>query len=160
MAFAVAHRGEDVDAARTSGRQPELRVVAAGRPRWPAIVGGIALCVVLGAMLGAAVFHTQLAQRQLKIDQLEEQVADQRVRFDELRRDRAVLRSPQRIADEATALGMVPSDGVRFIEIDPKALAEQLAAAGVTDEDTTRVIVETGQLDQFRDVKAVSEGQP
>ena len=42
-----------------------------------------------------------------KIDQLERQVQEERARFDELRRDRAVLRSPQRIADEAAALGMV-----------------------------------------------------
>ena len=39
-------------------------------------------------------------------------------------------------------------------------LAMQLAAAGVTDDDTSRVIVETGPLDQFRDVKSVSVGQP
>ena len=36
-----------------------------------------------------------------EIDQLERQVQEERARFDELRRDRAVLRSPQRIADEA-----------------------------------------------------------
>jgi hypothetical protein len=40
------------------------------------------------------------------------------------------------------------------------ALARQLAAAGATEDDTSRVIVETGPLDQFRDVKSVSVGQP
>jgi len=114
----------------------------------------------MAAMLGAAVFHTQLAERQLEIDQLERQVRAERTRFDELRRDRAVLRSPQRIADEAKALGMAPGETSRFVEIDPMQLAVQLAASGVTADDTNRVIVETGPLDQFRDVKSVSVGQP
>ncbi len=39
-------------------------------------------------------------------------------------------------------------------------LAKQLAASGVTIDDANRVIVETGPLDQFRDVKSVSVGQP
>ncbi|MGA9279300.1 hypothetical protein [Ilumatobacter sp.] len=160
MALAAVRRTDEIDTPKASGQAPALSVVAAGRPRWPAIIGGVGLCVVLVVMLGAAVFHTQLAQRQLKVDQLDQQVSDERVRFDELRRDRAVLRSPQRIADEATALGMVPADGVRFVDVDPMVLARQLAAAGVTDDDAVRVIVETGPLDQFRDVKAVSEGQP
>jgi hypothetical protein len=118
------------------------------------------LLAVMAAMLGAAVFHTQLAERQLEIDQLERQVQEERERFDELRRDRAVLRSPQRIADEATTLGMVPGETSRFVQVDAMQLAMQLAAAGVTSDDTNRVIVEVGPLDQFRDVKSVSVGQP
>jgi hypothetical protein len=140
-------------------RRPALRVVPS-RQRWPAVAGGVVLVAVMFAMLGAAVFHTQLAERQLTIDQLERQVQEERARFDELRRDRAVLRSPQRIADEAIALGMVPGETSRFIQVDPTLLAMQLAAAGATDDDTNRVIVETGPLDQFRDVKSVSVGQP
>lgn len=140
-------------------RRASLRVVAS-RPRWPAVAGVVVLMAVMVAMLGAAVFHTQLAERQLQIDQLERQVQSERERFDELRRDRAVLRSPQRIADEAAALGMVRGETSRFVQIDAVQLARQLAAAGVTDDDTNRVIVESGPLDQFRDVKSVSVGQP
>ncbi|MFT6291558.1 MAG: cell division protein FtsL [Ilumatobacter sp.] len=140
-------------------KPPRLEVVTS-RKRWPAVVGSIVLLFVMVAMLGAAVFHTQLAERQLEIDQLDRQVQEERERFDELRRDRAVLRSPQRIADEAAALGMVRGATSRFIGIDPMALAMQLAAAGATDDDTTRVIIESGPLDQFRDVKSVSAGQP
>jgi cell division protein FtsL len=140
-------------------QRPQLEVVTA-RKRWPAVVGSIVLLIVMIAMLGAAIFHTQLAERQLEIDQLDRQVNEERERFDELRRDRAVLRSPQRIADEAGALGMVRGETSRFIDIDPMALAVQLAAAGATDDDTTRVIIESGPLDQFRDVKSVSAGQP
>jgi len=138
---------------------PSLRVVQ-GRPRWPAIAGTGLLLVVMVAMLGAAVFHTQLAERQLTIDELERDVEAERERFDELRRDRALLRSPRRIADEAAGLGMVRGEASRFVAIDPMALAIQIAMAGATDEDVARVIIESDPLDQFRDVKSVSAGQP
>ena len=144
-------------AAHTAAGAPRRQLAARVGLPWPAASCFVA---VMAAMLGAAVFHTQLAERQLEIDQLERQVQEERARFDELRRDRAVLRSPQRIADEAGALGMVPGETSRFIQVDPMQLAMQLAAAGVTSDDTSRVIVETGPLDQFRDVKSVSVGQP
>lgn len=157
----TAARSTDRAPSRRAGsrRRPQLSVVRR-RPRWPAVAGGGVLVAVMVAMLGAAVFHTQLAERQLRIDELEQQVQAERARFDELRRDRAVLRSPQRIADEANALGMVTGENSRFIQVDAMALARQLAAAGATEDDTNRVIVETGPLDQFRDVKSVSVGQP
>ncbi len=139
--------------------RPRLTVVERRR-RWPAVVGFILVMFVMIAMLAAAVFHTQLAERQLRIDNLEREVSQERERFDELRRDRALLRSPGRIATEAVQLGMVRGETSRFIDVDPDALARQLAAAGATDEDASRVILETDPLDQFRDVKAVSAGQP
>lgn len=140
-------------------KRPELRVVPARR-RWPAVIGFVTITLMLVTMMGAAVFHTQLAQRQLRIDDLENSVQAERERFDELRRDRAVLRSPGRIASEAAELEMVRGETSRFIEVDPGALARQLAAAGVVDDDASRVIEESGPLDQFRDVKSVSAGQP
>lgn len=139
--------------------RPTLSVVPTRR-RWPAVIGFVAITLMLVAMLGAAVFHTQLAQRQLRIDDLDNEVQAERERFDELRRDRAVLRSPGRIATEVVALEMVRGETSRFIEVDPAALARQLAAAGVVDDDASRVIEESGPLDQFRDVKSVSAGQP
>lgn len=157
----VARRPDDTPRLSTSKRaaRPALQVVNRRR-RWPAVVGGFALLFVMAAMLGAAVFHTQLAERQLTIDRLERKVDGAREEFDELRRDRAVLRSPQRIAEEALELGMVPGETSSFVEIDPEELAIQLAAAGVADDETTRVIDEDDPLGQFRDVKAASAEQP
>ena len=128
-------------AAKADAR-PSLEVVPRRR-RWPALLAGLASLLVFLGLLGAAVFHTQLAERQLTIDQLERQVQEERARFDELRRDRAVLRSPQRIADEATALGMVPGETSRFIQVDPMLLAIQLAAAGATDDDIAGLLERT-----------------
>lgn len=145
---------------KRAAAKPALAVVGGRRRRWPAVFAGMALFVVISGMLGAAVFHTQLAQRQLEIDRLEQGVDDARERFDELRRDRAVLRSPQRIADEAARLGMVRGETSEFAQIDAAALARQIAASGAIGDDIVRVIDDADPLDQFRDVKSVSAGQP
>ena len=120
----------------------------------------MALVIVIAGMLGAAVFHTQLAQRQLEIDRLEQGVDDASERFDELRRDRATLRSPERIAQEADRLGMVRGATSEFVQIEPADLARQLAAGGVIENGASRLIADNDPLEQFRDVKAVSAGQP
>lgn len=150
-------RSRPAPAARAS--RPELRVVERRR-RWPAVIGGLLIVLLLGGMMGLAVFHTQLAQRQLEIDRLDRAVDAERERFDELRRDRATMRSPGRIAEEAVRLGMVRGEASEFAEVDAAAVARQIAAAGAADADPIRIIDDADPLDQFRDVKAVSAGQP
>ncbi len=134
--------------------KPALAVVPKRR-RWPAVVGAMAWAVLFVGLLGAAVFHTQLAERQLRIDRLDRAVAEQRELFDDLRYQRAELRSPVRLAEAAGALGMGRGDSSDFVRVTPEAVAVQLAAAGTVDA-TSRIIVDTDPLQQFRDVKAVS----
>ncbi len=137
--------------------KPALAVVPRRR-RWPAVIGALAWTALFAGLLGAAVFHTQLAERQLRIDRLDRAVAEQRELFDELRYERAELRSPVRLADAAGALGMGRGDSSDFVRVTPEAVAVQLAAAGTLDA-TSRVIVDTDPLQQFRDVKAVTAGE-
>ncbi len=152
--------GKNVTAKAATAKAPVLALTPAPRRRWPVALGGIALLVVLAGLLGAAVFHTQLAERQIRIDGFERSVRDERERFDELRHRRAELRSPVRLADAAGQLGMVPGDTGEFVELDPWQLARQLAAAGVVDDSSRSVVSETDPLEQFSDVKRVSAGQP
>lgn len=142
-----------------SSRQPKLTLTVRRR-RWPALVAALAFTLVLAGMFGAAVFHTQLAGRQLQIDRLERDVNVERERFDQLRHERATLRSPARLAEAASAMGMVRGDAGTFVEVDPMVLARQLAAAGYFEDDGGQIIVQNDPLDQFRDVKSVSAGQP
>lgn len=142
-----------------SAPAPKL-ALATRRRRWPAVLAGFAMLVVLAGLLGAAVFHTQLAERQLRIDALERSVNEERERFDQLRYRRAELRSPARLARETTRLGMIRGDTGTFAEIDSWKLAQQIAAAGVVDDSARRVIIDTDPLEQFSDVKRVSAGQP
>ena len=88
--------------------RPNLRVVTARRQfAWFAM----AVIVVAAAMLmGATYLHTQLADRQLEIDALDRRLRTAQEEFDVLRAERAVLRSPTRLADEASALGMASVD--------------------------------------------------
>lgn len=140
-------------------RRPELTVVGRRR-RWPAVIITLASVLLLAAMLGAAVFHTQLAQRQLEIDDLGRRVAEERARFDALRLERAELRSPQRLAIEAAELGMSLAPQSEYLEVDGWAFARQLAAAGPVGDGVGQIIVEDDPLDQFRDVKSVAGGSP
>ncbi len=148
------------DSAKQPKQAPALALTPTPRRRWPVALGGIALLVVLAGLLGAAVFHTQLAERQIRIDGIERSVKEERERFDELRHRRAELRSPVRLAGAAEELGMVPGDTGEFVELDPWQLARQLAAAGVVDDSSRSVVIDTDPLEQFSDVKRVSAGQP
>jgi hypothetical protein len=143
----------------TAATKPSL-VVVSRRRRWPAFMAVLVWSMVFAAMLGAAVFHTQLAGRQLRIDRLERAVAAERERFDELRYERAELRSPVRLAAAASALGMDRGDVSEFISVSPELLAQQIAAAGAIDDPVVQITIDTDPLDQFRSVKHVTEQLP
>ena len=89
--------------------------------------------VLLGVlMLSAVVLHTRLAERQRQIDQLEQQVEVQHELFDVLRQQRAVLRSPTRLASESLRLGMYAPPESHFVGVDPWTVAQIIAATGST----------------------------
>ena len=152
-------RSTTKQASPTSNPKPALTVVTRRR-RWPAVVAGLAWALVSIGLLGAAVFHTQLAERQLRLDRLDRQVAVERERFDELRYERAELRSPVRLAAAASELGMRRGRASTFVSVTPEAVARQLAAAGPIGDNLVRIVLHTEPLDQFRAVKSVTEAAP
>ncbi len=154
-----AQRPRRIAARRARASRPRLKIVERRR-RWPAVLAATAWTVVFLGLLGAAVFHTQLAERQLRIDRLERAVAAERERFDELRHQRAELRSPVRLAEAAGALGMRRGDATEFLDVGPELLARQIAAAGVIDERAVQITIDNDPLDQFRAVKSVTELTP
>ena len=139
--------------------RPSLTVVPRRR-RWPAVLAGLAWTLVFLGLLGAAVFHTQLAERQLRLDRIDRQVAAERERFDELRYERAELRSPVRLAAAASELGMRRGRASTFVTVTPEAVARQLAAAGPIGDNAVRIVIHTDPLDQFRSVKSVTGAEP
>jgi hypothetical protein len=139
--------------------KPSLSVVPRRR-RWPAVIAVIVWSLTFLGLLGAAVFHTQLAERQLRLDRLDRQVAEERERFDELRYQRAELRSPVRLAAAATELGMRRGRASTFVAVTSDAVARQLAAAGPIDDDAVRIVIHTDPLEQFRAVKSVTGDTP
>ncbi len=145
---------------KPTGRDRPGLAIVPRRRRWPAVVAAFTWALVFAGLLGAAVFHTQLAERQLRIDRLERSVVAERELFDELRYERARLRSPVRLAEVAGEMGMRRGPNGEFIEVNAQQLARQLAAAGNVDENAVQIIVNSEPLDQFRDVKSVTEREP
>lgn len=105
-------------------------------------------------MLGAAVLHTRLAERQLQIDHIEERLTEAHARFEVLRGERAELRSPGHLAEEAASLGMQQAPNSEFVPIDAWDVARVVASVGVMPESKTSTFDED-PLDQFRAVKDV-----
>jgi len=89
---------------------------------------GVLLTVLLFvALFGVAVSNALLIEGQAKVDDLDQQVAAEQARYEELRRDVAELESPQRILGEATrGLGMVPAGYPVWLSPDEPAPTDDL----------------------------------
>ena len=136
--------------------RPALTVVPRHRRTARLIAVGSGL--VFSLMLGAAAFQTALARRQLEIDTLDRRIRTAHETYDDLRRERAELRSPGRLADEATALGMVPARQTEFITLDPDVIATvQRAGATSTGDDSPSI---EDEFAAYADVKAQAGGAP
>jgi hypothetical protein len=150
-------------AARTGAEAAApLTVVVPGRRRVAWFMVSLTV-LVGGVMIGAVLLHTRLAERQLQIDALERSVRDEQEQFDVLRAQRAELRSPTRLAAEATGLGMVPGTETEFIAVDPMVLAITIARTGEVPVGADTELGSNSRmrpLDQFRLVKNVSSEAP
>jgi hypothetical protein len=143
------------EAAAVIDQRPQLRVVP--RRRLAANAAALAIVLIGVLMLAAVVLHTRLAERQLEIDRLEQQVANEHVNFDVLRQQRAELRAPTRLATAGQALGMMQAYETEFAAVDPHVLARVLAATGTIDESDGALVV-TDPLDQVQRVRAAESG--
>ncbi len=80
-----------------------------------------------------------------------------------LRAERAVLRSPTRLAEEASQLGMIPGAVSEFVPVDPVLLATIIAQTGelpTLDEITPGSYTRLDPLDQYRLVKSTNQEAP
>ena len=96
---------------------PRPQLVVVPRRRRTARLVAAGCTVVFGLMLGAAAFQTQLARRQLNLDTMDRDIRAAHEQYDVLRRERAELRSPGRLAEEAAKLGMVPATQTEFVSL-------------------------------------------
>jgi cell division protein FtsL len=134
----------------------QLRVVAGGRR---AVRFGVVLGIVLfGLMFAVTAFQTRLAENQLKVDETEQLIAEQRKLYDQLRMESATLRSPQRLTEEATKLGMGPARNVEFVNTDPAAVAA--VAVATADLDDAQALAPPDPFEDYAAVKAGVDGAP
>ncbi len=133
---------------------PKLTVVP--RRRRTARLVAFAAFFASSLMLGAAAFQTQLASRQVELDLVDRQIRQARNNFNDLRSQRADLRSPARLAASGSVLGMTSATRTEFVEIAPEVVAEvQQSAGGVFDPGTE---ARDPVFEEFKVVKSVAGG--
>lgn len=134
--------------------RPQLTVVP--RRRRAARLVAFAAFFASSLMLGAAAFQTQLARRQVELDRVDRQIRAARNDFNDLRSQRAELRSPERLATSGSSLGMRAATKTEFVEIAPEVIAEvQQSAGGVFDPGTEAI---DPVFEEFKVVKSIAGG--
>lgn len=100
-------------------------------------VNTVSACMVLalGVMFVVVAVQTHIAETQMKIDKINAQIAGERARYDELRLERSSLREPGALVSQATSIGMIPGNGVKFTSVDPVTVAQVLVATGGVDPE-------------------------
>jgi len=135
---------------------PRAQLAVVPRRRRAARLVGVAAFFASSLMLGAAAFQTQLARRQVDIDRIDRQIRIVKADFNNLRAQRADLRSPARLAASGSVLGMGSASKTDFITIDPEVVAEvQQSAGGVFDPGSES---QDPVFDEFKIVKSVAGG--
>jgi cell division protein FtsL len=119
----------------TEDRRRHLRVVGRARRRFRLTPRtGVTLTVLLFvALFAVAVTHALLIESQIRLDRLDDEVAEEQARYERLRREVAELESPERVVADATAMGMVPPPEVVWVTPDTPANA----ADGEADDDSS-----------------------
>ena len=137
--------------------RPELLVVPRRRRRTASIMA-LGCILLFSMLLGTVALQTRIAQNQLALDKTDRAVKAARERYDLLRRARAELRSPNRLAVEADRLDMIPADNGEFMTIAPATVAHLMATSGWLANNTAENSVSS--LEQFGQVKAVAGDAP
>jgi len=126
----------------TRPRPAPLRVVAVQSSRRARRVRRMLWCfgvMIVCSLVAVVGFHVILAQSQVQLDQLEQQVGEEQHRYEQLRFEVSALSSPARIVSRAAELGMVAPTGVATVvpvPTDPDA-------AGTTSDSTSTTLAES-----------------
>jgi hypothetical protein len=135
---------------------PRAQLTVVPRRRRNARLVATAAFLASSLMLGAAAFQTQLARRQVELDLVDRQIRAARNDFNDLRSQRAELRSPERLAASGAALGMTAATKTEFVDIPADVVAEvQQSAGGVFDPGSE---VSDPVFEEFKLVKSIAGG--
>jgi cell division protein FtsB len=92
--------------------------------------------VLLGGVVGLLLFNTSMQQASFAAASLEEQASTLSARQQTLEMQLDEMRDPQRVAEQAQRMGMVPAGSPAFLRLDGKVLGE---AAPATADDRLRL---------------------
>jgi len=108
------------------------------RRRRTGAVLGVVMVIVFGSLMASAMFHGLLVSGQSDLDRLDQQIQDEKTALAQDKLELANLQSPERIAAEATGLGMVPADQQHWVT--PGSTDDPVVTgttAEPTDDDAT-----------------------
>jgi hypothetical protein len=78
----------------------------------------VLVVATIAALVLAVVFHVVLAQRQMQLDRVNEQIAKEQTTYEKNRLVESLLSSPQRIIQEGERLGLVlPAEPATYLPV-------------------------------------------
>lgn len=140
--------------AATSETAPILTVIHGGQSRYVRVV--VASATVIVVMLCVVAGRAHMAEQQLRLDKLNQDVRRARAHFDSLRAERAELQSPDVLIARARSMGLVPSLGNRVVSVPAELAASVVATVGAIDADIGSDVASA--LDEFGRIKATVGG--
>lgn len=150
---AMVRATESTAPARTT---PDLAIVP--RRRRTAGIVVIVSIVLGGAMIGAVALQLELAERQLALDRLDRELRVSMQQYESLRRERAELLAPDRLALIAETSSMRPSIDSDFIVSSPDIDVLVQQSTGSIDQGSA--LFGDGILEEYRAVKGLVRGAP
>lgn len=137
-------------------RRPTLTLVAGRARRGTGIV--VTVVTVGMCLLSVVALQTHMAQRQMRLDRINSDIARARRHFETLRAERAELQSPTHLIARANQIGLVPGVLQKVVEIPADVAAEVVATTGKIDADVARS--SESPLDEFGRLKPAVVGGP
>lgn len=116
-----------------SNAKPQLRVVQpVTRSKFSKVT--LVIFALTSVLAFIVIFQTVIAEQQLQLDKVSTDVRLARQHYNELRQQRAELRSPDYLRAQAIILGMWPGSGAKFEEIPADVVTMVLASTGDMDD--------------------------
>jgi hypothetical protein len=95
------------------------RAHAPARPHAIGRLGALLALLTVFAVVTAVVFHVVLAQKQLELDRLNQQITKEQRIYEQRSLSASLLASPQRIIQEAQRLGLVvPDQPAEYLQVE------------------------------------------
>ena len=122
---------------RTPSDRPQLYVVQPVKTRGYSLPT-LTIIVVTTVLILVVMFQTVIAEQQLRLDKVTTDVRLARFHYDELRQQRAELRAPDYLREQAMMLSMSQGVSAQFTEIPADVVASVLAATGAMDKEISQ----------------------
>lgn len=161
----IEHEMHTVTAPRRALEQESgshLRVVAQPAARRSRAMSRATVMVLMLStfIIGVIVFQATIAEQQLRLDSLTNDLRLAETHYDNLRQQRAELLMPTRLREEAVMMGMYQGMSTKFMEVPADVVAEVMASTSKMNPlfaDPSAAVASAGAIAQMAPLQA---GQP